>query len=335
MHTRYSGRSSPLNFDPEIERTARHNRIIHRTNLASSSQPNPSPEMVNPNVPPLNFEDQFDPPLYNNPPPNQPPLNDPQNPNPPSSRAQTNTDRHTVDNDSVHGTFGTGVRVQRWDDGWNGYDPHQGQPQNMYENPPPNYMNQEHQINYGGYGFPQQQPQGYPPQPHGFYRPPMPQMQGPNYEPGIPMPPPHNMGVPRNYNQGMMHAQAANNYFQPALTTNASPVVTPVRNGRSFEVRPAVLTSMPTFHGRATEEPYPHLQSFEQFCQVTGLQGFTPDEVKLILFSFSLKDRAKEWFDSLPSASIYTWADLQQKFLEEFYTMKKTNEARANIRNFK
>ncbi|KAI3743725.1 hypothetical protein L1987_56790 [Smallanthus sonchifolius] len=335
MHTRYSGRSSPLNFDPEIERTARHNRIIHRTNLASSSQPNPSPEMVNPNVPPLNFEDQFDPPPYNNPPPNQPPLNDPQNPNPPSSRAQTNTDRHTVDNDSVHGTFGTGVRVQRWDDGWNGYDPHQGQPQNMYENPPPNYMNQEHQINYGGYGFPQQQPQGFPPQPHGFYRPPMPQMQGPNYEPGIPMPPPHNMGVPRNYNQGMMHAQAANNYFQPALTTNASPVVTPVRNGRSFEVRPAVLTSMPTFHGRATEEPYPHLQSFEQFCQVTGLQGFTPDEVKLILFSFSLKDRAKEWFDSLPSASIYTWADLQQKFLEEFYTMKKTNEARANIRNFK
>ena len=103
-----------------------------------------------------------------------------------------------------------------------------------------------------------------------------------------------------------MRAQAANNYFQPALTTNASHVVTPMRNGRSYEVRPAVLTSIPTFHGRAIDEPYPHLQNFEQFCQVTGLQGFSQDEVKLILFSFSMKDRTKDWFDSLPSASIYT-----------------------------
>ncbi|KAD6454877.1 hypothetical protein E3N88_09583 [Mikania micrantha] len=148
------------------------------------------------------------------------------------------------------------------------------------------------------------------------------------------MPPP-NMGVPMNYNQGMAHAQGATTHFRPALTTNSSPVVTPVRHGRSFEVRPAVLSSLPTFHGRATEEPYQHLQEFKQFCQVTGGQGFLADEVKLILFPFGLKDRAKEWFSTLPAASIYTWAEMKQQFLSEFYTMKKTTEARAVIRNFK
>ena len=235
------------------------------------------------------------------PPPNRTPTN-----RTPTNGTQTNNGGNdTHEDDTVNGTIGTGPGwVQNWDDGWNGQDPQQGQMQNAYGNPRPNLVNNGQPMPYGGCGFPHQpmdphHQQEYPPHqgyPHqqGFYMPQMPPMQAPNYGPGIPIPPPQqNMGVPRNYNQGMMHAQAANNYFQPALTTNASPVVTPVRNGRSYEVRPAVLTSIPTFNGRAIDEPYPHLQSFEQFCQVTGLQGFTSDEVKLILFSFSLKDRAK------------------------------------------
>ena len=35
MHTRFSGKSSPLTFDPEIEKTARLNRALHRTSLLS------------------------------------------------------------------------------------------------------------------------------------------------------------------------------------------------------------------------------------------------------------------------------------------------------------
>ncbi|KAJ0830656.1 hypothetical protein HanPSC8_Chr15g0657891 [Helianthus annuus] len=36
MHTRHSGRSSPLAFVPEIGRLERHNRIVHRASLTSS-----------------------------------------------------------------------------------------------------------------------------------------------------------------------------------------------------------------------------------------------------------------------------------------------------------
>ncbi|KAD4586290.1 hypothetical protein E3N88_23891 [Mikania micrantha] len=306
MHTRYSGRSSPLNFDPEIERTARRNRVLHRTELAS---PSIQQQLT------MEF------------PPEPPRFEDFENPG-----------------GSHHGTIGSDEsNIQNWDDGLNGgdnnlqnvnaayddpygYPPPQPQMKNPYPQPNPQPLNQ------GGYGFHHQQPQyGYPPQ-QGFNRPPRPHNQ--NYGSGIPMPPP-NMGVPMNYNQGMAHAQGATTHFRPALTTNSSPIVTPVRHGRSFEVRPAVLTSVPIFHGRATEEPYQHLQEFEQFCQVTGGQGFSADEVKLILFPFTLKDRAKEWFSTLPAASIFTWEEMQQQFLIEFYTMKKTTKAQAAIRNFK
>ncbi|KAD6453377.1 hypothetical protein E3N88_08082 [Mikania micrantha] len=315
MHTRYSGRSSLLNFDPEIERTARRNRVLHRTELASPSIQQqltmefpPEPPRFedfenpqgNPNPPPPPTQPQY----QHVPPPNHPPNDD--------HHTNTTEERHTFGGGSHHGTIWSDENnIQNWDDGLNGgdynlqnvnaayddpygYPPPQPQMQNPYpQNPQP--------LNQWAYGFHHQQPHyGYPPQ-QGFNRPPRPHNQ--NYGPGIPMPSP-NLGVPMNYNQGMAHAQGATTHFRPALTTNSSPVVTPVRQGRSFEVRPAVLSSLPTFHGRATEETYQHLQEFEQFCQVTA-------------------------------SSIYTWEEMQQQFLSEFYTMKKTTEARAAIRNFK
>ncbi|KAD6119978.1 hypothetical protein E3N88_11249 [Mikania micrantha] len=354
---KFSERSSPLNFDPEIERIARRNRVLHRTELASPIVQQPSTmEYLNNNPPPEQpiFDDLEN--LQGNPNPNQPPhaqpIAQPQNqfhhiphPNhPPNDDHHSNTteERNTFMGGTHYGTIGSDEnRINDWDDSLNGDDYNLQNVNAAYEDPygypqPPPQMHNTYPpnpqpLNQGGYGFHQQPQYGYPP-PQGFNRPPRHQNQ--NYGPGIPMPPP-NMGVPMNYNQGMTHAQGATTHFRPALTTNSSPVVTPVRHGRSFEVRPAVLSSLPTFHGRATEEPYQHLQEFEQFCQVKGGQGFSADEVKLILFPFSLKDRAKEWFSTLPEASIYTWAEMQQQFLSEFYTMKKTTEARAAIRNFK
>ncbi|XP_022874195.1 uncharacterized protein LOC111393026 [Olea europaea var. sylvestris] len=41
----------------------------------------------------------------------------------------------------------------------------------------------------------------------------------------------------------------------------------------------------------------------------------TEDTIRLCLFSFSLRDKAKAWFQSPPYGSITTWDDLAQKFL--------------------
>ena len=63
-------------------------------------------------------------------------------------------------------------------------------------------------------------------------------------------------------------------------------------------------------------------------------QGFSSNDVKLVLFQLTLEDKAHEWFQTLPSASIRTWEEMQQVFLDEFYTTQKMNEARKNIRQF-
>ncbi|XP_076894000.1 uncharacterized protein LOC143546168 [Bidens hawaiensis] len=84
----------------------------------------------------------------------------------------------------------------------------------------------------------------------------------------------------------------------------------------------------------ATEESYTHLSDFFAICGTIGDQNLDQDEVKLRLFQFSLKDKAKSWFVSLPANSIHSWDEMQQVFLDEYYSLAKTDEARMKIRTF-
>ncbi|XP_076896388.1 uncharacterized protein LOC143549368 [Bidens hawaiensis] len=102
----------------------------------------------------------------------------------------------------------------------------------------------------------------------------------------------------------------------------------------TFLVRQSKLNGMPTFHRKAYEEPYLHLSEFNAICSTISSQGFTADEVKLVVFQFSLKDLAKQWFLSLLSASNYMWQDMAQQFLDEYYAPQRTSEARTSIINF-
>ncbi|KAI3815454.1 hypothetical protein L1987_15122 [Smallanthus sonchifolius] len=120
-------------------------------------------------------------------------------------------------------------------------------------------------------------------------------------------------------------------YYQQSFT-----VVIPQNNqGRTFEVRTNSLQSLPKYKGLATKKPYFHLEAYDSICNTIGGQGFSSDEVKLVLFQFSLEDKAKRWFYTLPSASIYTWAEMQQRFLEEFFMAQKTNDARRSFQQQK
>ena len=73
-----------------------------------------------------------------------------------------------------------------------------------------------------------------------------------------------------------------------------------------------------------------HLSSWEQYLiyhyitcarycilairqhQVFKYNGVTDDAIRLKLFSFSLKDKAKNWLSSLLASSITTWDSLAQ-----------------------
>ncbi|CAJ2645191.1 unnamed protein product [Trifolium pratense] len=56
---------------------------------------------------------------------------------------------------------------------------------------------------------------------------------------------------------------------------------------------------------------------------------------KLQLFTFSLTGTAKEWLQCLPSGTIQTWKELEDKFLERFFTHNQFQKRKADIMNIK
>ena len=56
--------------------------------------------------------------------------------------------------------------------------------------------------------------------------------------------------------------------------------------------------------------------------------------MRLKLFPFTLKDKAKIWLNSLRPRSIGTWIDLQAKFFKKIFPTHRTNGLKKQISNF-
>ena len=69
-------------------------------------------------------------------------------------------------------------------------------------------------------------------------------------------------------------------------------------------IRPHIVPLLPTFHGMASENPYSHIKEFEEICNTFQEGGASIDLMRLRLFHFTLKDKAKIWLNSLRSRSI-------------------------------
>ena len=59
------------------------------------------------------------------------------------------------------------------------------------------------------------------------------------------------------------------------------------------------------------------------------------DIIKLKLFPFSLRVRAKEWLLSLPKNSIDSWTKYKHAFIGKYYPPAKIIQLRSNIMNFR
>ena len=55
---------------------------------------------------------------------------------------------------------------------------------------------------------------------------------------------------------------------------------------------------LPTFHGMENENPYTHIQDFEEVCTTFKEGAFDMDLLKLKAFPLTLKDKAKIWLYS-------------------------------------
>lgn len=88
------------------------------------------------------------------------------------------------------------------------------------------------------------------------------------------------------------------------------------------------------FRGLSTEDLRDHIRNFIEICDTFKYNSVPEDAVKLWLFHFSLRDRAKSLLHSLPQGSISTWEDLAQKFLVKFFPMAKTAQMQGALTQF-
>ncbi|KAL2461372.1 Retrotrans gag domain-containing protein [Abeliophyllum distichum] len=73
------------------------------------------------------------------------------------------------------------------------------------------------------------------------------------------------------------------------------------------------------------ENPHYHISCFDEYCRNFKYHGVNEEALKMRLFPRILKDKAREWLDSLPPRNITTWTDLIQKFTLKYFPLAKVN----------
>uniref|UniRef100_A0A2N9I9L5 Reverse transcriptase/retrotransposon-derived protein RNase H-like domain-containing protein n=1 Tax=Fagus sylvatica TaxID=28930 RepID=A0A2N9I9L5_FAGSY len=87
-------------------------------------------------------------------------------------------------------------------------------------------------------------------------------------------------------------------YLQPPRNSAPSCIVFPLQ-ANNFNFKPGMIPLLPKFHGIESENPYLHIKEFEEVCATFHDQTCSEEIVRLKLFPFSLKEKAKTWLNSL------------------------------------
>jgi hypothetical protein len=99
----------------------------------------------------------------------------------------------------------------------------------------------------------------------------------------------------------------------------------------NFDLSP-LLNMVPHYRGTPTEDPYLHIWDFFDLCKTQNVHGLNAEGIRLI--TFSLKDNAKLWLNSLAAGSIHYWEELTTKFLKKFFPAQRTRQLRREIQTF-
>ena len=73
------------------------------------------------------------------------------------------------------------------------------------------------------------------------------------------------------------------------------------------------------FSGASTDDAASHLNNFFELCDMQKYKELESDIIKLKLFPFSLRGRAKEWLLSLPRNNIDSWTKCRDTFIGMYY----------------
>ena len=100
-----------------------------------------------------------------------------------------------------------------------------------------------------------------------------------------------------------------------------TPITQPAILAEDYEIKPHYLSLVQRnqFGGSAVEDAGMHLNTFTEIFDMMRIKDVDRDAVKLRLFHFSLRGRAKEWLLSLPKNIISSWVECTSLFMTNFF----------------
>ena len=132
----------------------------------------------------------------------------------------------------------------------------------------------------------------------------------------------------------------ANRTMRECLNSNMqqdqNPIVPPAIAANNFEIKPSMIQMIQSsqFHGLPSEDPITHMHRFIDYCGTLRMNGVPSEAIRLILFPFSLTDKAARWFAGLPSNSIRTWNEMYTVFFNKYFPPTKALRIRSEINSF-
>nr|GEY03708.1 reverse transcriptase domain-containing protein [Tanacetum cinerariifolium] len=108
-------------------------------------------------------------------------------------------------------------------------------------------------------------------------------------------------------------------------------IVVPAITADNFELKHSLLTLVQNkqFFGHDKEDSHAHIRYFNKITSTLKFPNVPNTSIKLMLFIFSLKGKARIWLEKEPPRSIFTWDGLVLKFINQLFPPSKT----TNLRN--
>jgi hypothetical protein len=116
-----------------------------------------------------------------------------------------------------------------------------------------------------------------------------------------------------------------------------TPIAPPAPKANFYKIKPALLNLVmkEQFSGVSTDDAAAHLNNFVELCEMQKYKDVDGDIIKLKLFPFSLRGRARDWLLSLPRNSIDSWVKCKDAFIGKYYPPAKIISLRSDIMKFK
>ncbi|KAL2938379.1 Protein HEG-like protein 1 [Bienertia sinuspersici] len=124
-------------------------------------------------------------------------------------------------------------------------------------------------------------------------------------------------------------------YGVPDTTTGVlSSIVRPTVDAANFEIKTHFIHFISKDARSPSECPVSHIDSFLEKCDTIKINNVTDDAIRLHLFPFSLRDRAKEWLRDESKGKFDIWDKLVKAFLVKFLGQEKMAQLRNQLATF-